>query len=414
MQTGGGTNLRISSDRLWSTILETAAIGGTPKGGICRLALSEEDRRVRDWFAAACREAGLDLAIDAMGSMFATRPGRDPSRAPIAMGSHLDTQPTGGKFDGVLGVLAGLEVMRTLNAAGIETEAPLMLVNWTNEEGARFAPGMVASGVYSGEVDMAFALARPDRDGITFGDALDAIGYRGPEPVGQRRFAAMVELHIEQGPILEEEGIDIGIVTAGKGSVWTDCVVTGRECHAGSTPMGLRHDALCAFAAFALAAESIAREHGPDGVATIGVAEAFPASRNTVPGEVRFTLEYRHPDRDHLDAMDAAIAEAARRIEGERGVTIAIDRIWRKDPVTFDPGIAAAMRQATAELGLSSRPMTSGAGHDAFFAATVAPTAMIFVPSKDGISHNEAESSTQAECAAGADVLLRTVLALAG
>jgi N-carbamoyl-L-amino-acid hydrolase len=378
--------------------VETAAIGGTPKGGICRLALSDEDRRVRDWFAAAVRDAGLELAVDAMGSMFAIRPGRDPARAPIAMGSHLDTQPTGGRFDGVLGVLAGLEVMRTLNAAGIETEAPLMLVNWTNEEGARFAPGMVASGVYSGEVDMDFAMARTDRDGIAFGDALDAIGYRGSEPVGRRRFAAMVELHIEQGPILEADGLDIGIVTAGKGSVWADGRVTGRECHA----------------AFALAAEAVAREHGPDGVATIGVAEAFPASRNTVPGEVRFTLEYRHPDLGDLDAMDAAIAAAARRIEGERGVAIDIEKIWRKDPVAFDAGVSAAIGRAASELGLGSRPMTSGAGHDAFFAATVAPTAMIFVPCKDGISHNEAESSTQAECAAGADVLLRTVLALAG
>lgn len=408
------TNLRIDSDRLWATIMDTAEIGGTPKGGICRLALSDEDRRVRDWFAESVREAGLDLAIDEMGSMFATRPGRDMSKPPIAIGSHLDTQPTGGKFDGVLGVLAGLEVMRTLNEAGVETEAPLMLVNWTNEEGARFAPGMVASGVYSGEVDMAFALARRDRDGIAFRDALEQIGYRGPEPVGQRRFAAMLELHIEQGPILEEEGLPIGVVTAGKGSIWADCRVIGRECHAGSTPMRLRHDALTAFAEFALAIERIARDHGPDGVGTIGVAEAFPASRNTVPGEVRFTLEYRHPEIGPLDRMDAAVAEAAARIGRERGVTIEIDKIWRKDPLAFDPNVTAAIKVSADELGLANRPMTSGAGHDAFFAATVAPTAMIFVPCKDGISHNEAESSTQAECAAGADVLLRTVLKLAG
>lgn len=408
------TNLGINSDRLWATIMETAQIGATPKGGICRLALSDEDRRVRVWFAEAARQAGLELAVDEMGSMFATRRGRDMSRPPIAIGSHLDTQPTGGKFDGVLGVLAGLEVMRTLNEAGIETEAPLMLVNWTNEEGARFAPGMVASGVYSGEVDKAFALARTDRDGIAFGEALEAIGYRGSEPVGQRRFSAMVELHIEQGPILEEEGLRIGVVTAGKGSIWADCRVVGRECHAGSTPMHMRQDALTGFAEFALAAERIAREHGPDGVATIGVAEALPASRNTVPGEVRFTLEYRHPERVSLDRMDAQIAEAASGIAERRGLTVEIDKIWRKDPLSFDERVTAAIEASADELGMPSRPMTSGAGHDAFFAATVAPTAMIFVPCKGGISHNEAESSTQDECAAGADVLLRTVLKLAG
>ncbi len=407
-------NLSINSDRLWATILETAEIGGTPKGGVCRLALTEEDRRVRDWFAAACREAGLELAVDSMGSMFATRPGRDMTKAPVAIGSHLDTQPTGGKFDGILGVLAGLEIARTLNEADIETDAPLMVVNWTNEEGARFAPGMIASGVYSGEVDMAFALGRPDRDGVRFGDALEAIGYRGTEPVGERRFSAMLELHIEQGPILEADGKTIGIVTAGKGSVWADGRVLGKDSHAGSTPMPMRRDALTAFSEFALAVERIAREHGPDGVGTIGVAEALPASRNTIPGEMRFTLEYRHPERAMLDSMDRAIASAASAVASARGVSIGIDRIWRKDPVSFDPRICRAVEAAAAELGLPARTITSGAGHDAFFAATVAPTAMIFVPCKDGVSHNEEESATQADCAAGANVLLRAALALAG
>ena len=407
-------NLRTNADRLWADLMDTALFGGTPKGGICRLALSDEDRRVRDWFADAVRAEGLDLSIDVMGSMFALRPGRDMSRPAIAMGSHLDTQPTGGRFDGVLGVLAGLEVMRTLNEAGIETEAPLMLVNWTNEEGARFAPGMVASAVHSGEVEQDWAMARTDRDGIRFGDALDAIGYRGDVPVGTQRFGAMVELHIEQGPILEAEGRTIGAVTGGKGSVWADGTVTGRECHAGSTPMKLRHDALTAFAEFALAVEAAARASPPDGVATIGVADLLPASRNTVPGTVRFTLEYRHPERDALDRLGDAIDAAARTIAERRGVEISIDRIWRKDPVAFAPAVTAAIAEAAAELGLTHRTITSGAGHDAFFAATVAPTAMIFVPCRDGISHNEAESATPADCAAGADVLLRTVLKLAG
>ena len=408
------TNLTIDPDRLWGTLMETAEIGGTPKGGVCRLTLTEEDRRVRDWFAAAVRAAGLELGIDQMGTMYATRPGRDPSRKPIAMGSHLDTQPTGGKFDGILGVLAGLEVMRTLNDAGIETEAPITLVNWTNEEGARFAPGMVASGVYAGEVDQAWAMEREDAEGIKFGDALDAIGYRGTEPVGQRRFGAMVELHIEQGPILELEEKKIGVVTAAKGSIWADCKVVGRESHAGSTPMNVRHDALMAFAEFALAVERIARENGPDGVATIGVVQALPASRNTIPGEVRFTLDYRHPDTAALERMTAAIGEAAGAIEAGRKVEIAIDRFWNKPPIHFDESICGAVQKSAAELGYPYRTITSGAGHDAVLTASVVPTAMIFVPCKDGISHNEAESATREDCAAGANVLLRTVLQLAG
>ncbi|MBV9077729.1 MAG: Zn-dependent hydrolase [Methylobacteriaceae bacterium] len=407
------TNLRVDPDRLWATIHETAVFGGTPKGGVRRLALSEEDRLVRDWFAAAVRDAGLDLAIDRMGTMYATRPGRDMSRPPIAFGSHLDTQPTGGKFDGVLGVLAGLEVMRLLDEAGLETEAPLVLVNWTNEEGARFAPGMIASGVYAGELDLDWALDRRDRDGIRFADALDAIGYRGEEPVGARRFGAMVELHIEQGPILEAERRTIGVVTAAKGSVWCDGRIVGRESHAGSTPMAMRRDALPAFAELALALEAIALEHGPDGVGTIGVVEALPASRNTIPGEIRFTLEYRHPEAGPLKAMGEAVDAVAAAIAERRGVTIGLERIWNQPPVHFDPRIAGAVETAATELGLPNRRITSGAGHDAVLTAAVTPTAMIFVPCRDGISHNETESATKEDCAAGADVLLRTVVALA-
>jgi len=408
------TNLKIDGDRLWATITETARIGGTAKGGICRLALSDEDRRVRDWLVAAIRDARLDLGIDDMGTIYAVRRGRDMGKPPVAFGSHLDTQPTGGKFDGVLGVLAGLEVMRTLNDAGIETDAPLCLVNWTNEEGARFAPGMTASGVYAGEIDKDRAFALTDSDGIRFGDALEAIGYRGPERAGARRFAAMIELHIEQGPILEEAGQEIGMVTAAKGMIWSNARVTGRESHAGSTPMALRRDALCAFAEFALAAEQIARGEGTDGVATIGVAEVAPASRNTIPGEVRFTLEMRHPDAVALARMDVAADAAVSRIMAKRGVKIAIDRYWRKSPLVFDASTAAAIRAAAESLGYSCRDMTSGAGHDACLVASVAPAAMIFVPSQGGISHNEAEFTSPADCERGANVLLRTVLALAG
>jgi beta-ureidopropionase / N-carbamoyl-L-amino-acid hydrolase len=394
--------------------METARFGGTPKGGICRLALSDEDRQARDWFVHAVRDAGLDVGIDDMGTIYAVRRGRDMGKPPVAFGSHLDTQPTGGKFDGVLGVLAGLELMRTLNDAGIETETSLCLVNWTNEEGARFAPGMTASGVYAGEIDKDRALALTDSAGIRFGDALEAIGYRGPERAGERRFAAMIELHIEQGPILEEAGQAIGVVTAAKGMIWSNARVTGRESHAGSTPMTLRRDALCAFAEFALATEQIARSEGPDGMATIGVAEVAPASRNTIPGEVRFTLEMRHPDAAALARMDAAGDAAAARIMAERGVEIAIDRYWRKSPLVFDANIAAAIRAAAKGLGYSYRDMTSGAAHDACLVASVAPAAMIFVPSQGGISHNEAEFTSPVDCERGANVLLRTVLALAG
>jgi N-carbamoyl-L-amino-acid hydrolase len=407
------TNLMIDAERLWATLMETAAIGGTAKGGICRLALSDEDRRVRDWLIQAIRAAGLDIGIDDMGTIYAVRPGRDMSKPPVAFGSHLDTQPTGGKFDGVLGVLAGLEVMRTLNEAGIETDAPLCLINWTNEEGARFAPGMIASGVFAGEIDRSWALDRTDHAGIRFGDALQEIGYLGPERTGERRFGALVELHIEQGPILEEAGQTIGVVTAAKGMIWSDGRVTGRESHAGSTPMDLRRDALCAFAELALGVERIARDAGPDGVATIGVAEVAPASRNTIPGEVRFTLEMRHPERAALDAMDAAADALVAEIARVREVEIVIDRIWRKDPVAFDAGTASAIRQAATGLGYSCRDMTSGAGHDACFIASVAPTAMIFVPSQRGISHNETEYTSREDCVAGANVLLHTVLALA-
>ena len=408
------TNLKIDGDRLWATITETALIGGTAKGGICRLALSDEDRRVRDWMVGAIRDAGLDLGIDDMGTIYAVRPGRDMSKAPVAFGSHLDTQPTGGRFDGVLGVLAGLEVMRTLNDAGIETELPLCLVNWTNEEGARFAPGMIASGVFAGEIDKGWAYERTDRDGVRFGAALEGIGYRGSERAGERRFSAMVELHIEQGPILEEAGQPIGIVTAAKGMIWSDGHVSGRESHAGTTPMTLRRDALCAFAELALGVERIARGEGPDGVATIGVAEIAPASRNTIPGEVRFTLEMRHSDLAALQGMDAAADALAGAIGKSRDVFIGIDRIWRKNPVAFNPAIASAIGAAAEGLGYSCREMTSGAGHDACFVASVIPTAMIFVPSQGGISHNEAEFTNPADCGKGANVLLHTVLALAG
>lgn len=406
-------NLRADGARLWATILETAAFGGTPAGGINRLTLSPEDGRVRDWFRAACEAAGLTVTVDALGTQYAVRPGRDMSRAPVAFGSHLDTQPTGGKFDGVLGVLAGLEVMRSLNDAGLETEAPLMVVNWTNEEGSRFAPAMMASAAYAGEFTPDEILAKRDAAGITVAEALDAIGYRGAEEVGARAIGAFVELHIEQGPILEAEGKTIGVVEGGQGIMWFDGLITGFESHAGTTPMPRRRDALLALSEFALAAERIALAHAPSAVATIGEAQILAPSRNVVPGRVAFTVDVRDPRSSALDAMEARLREAATEIAERRRLEIALRRIWRKEPVPFDPAIVAAVDEAAESLGHARRRIISGAGHDACNLAAKVPTAMIFVPCKDGVSHNESESATPGDCAAGADVLLQTVLRLA-
>jgi N-carbamoyl-L-amino-acid hydrolase len=406
-------NLRIDGSRLWASLMETAAFGGTPAGGINRLTLSPEDGQVRDWFRAACEAAGLEVGVDALGTQYALRRGRDMSRKPVACGSHLDTQPTGGKFDGILGVLAGLEVMRSLDDAGIETEAPLLLVNWTNEEGSRFAPAMMASAAYAGEFTTEEILAKRDAAGISVAEALDAIGCRGPEPVGGREIGAFVELHIEQGPILEAEGKTIGVVEGGQGIAWFDGTVTGFESHAGTTPMPRRRDALLGLAELALAVERIACAHAPSAVATMGEAVIGAPSRNVVPGQIRFTLDLRDPRSETLDAMETALQEAAAEIGTRRNLAFQIERIWRKEPVPFDTKLVAAVDAAAEALGHSRRRIISGAGHDACNLAGLVPTTMIFVPCKDGVSHNESESATPADCAAGADVLLHTLLALA-
>ncbi len=407
-------NLAVNGERLWASLMETARFGGTPNGGIRRLALSDEDRQVRDWLSAQATSSGYDIGVDDLGNMYIQRRGTDASRLPIAMGSHLDTQPTGGRFDGVLGVLAGLEVLRSLDDAGIATEAPVCLVNWTNEEGARFAPGEMGSEVFAGDIESGFALSRTDADGISVADALEAIGYRGSESCGERRFGAMLELHIEQGPVLEAEHETIGVVVAAKGQIWFNGVVAGQESHAGTTPMPLRKDALSAFAEFALAVERIANTEAPAGVGTIGVALVGPGSRNTIPGSVHFSLEFRHSDKARLDIMHAQALDTAEMISRARGCDIVIEPIWSKDPVHFSSDIVDVIRTSAIELGLPNRSMISGAGHDACAVASKAPTAMIFIPCKDGISHNEAESATPEDCSAGANVLLRSVLALAG
>jgi beta-ureidopropionase / N-carbamoyl-L-amino-acid hydrolase len=410
MTSVGAGNLRIDADRLWASIMETAAIGATDKGGIKRLTLTDLDREVRNWFVARCEAAGCTVSIDTLGNISARRPGRDNSLPPIAMGSHLDTQPTGGKFDGVIGVLAGLEVLRSLNDAGIETNAPLEVINWTNEEGSRFAPAMLASGVFAGVFTPDYAYEREDREGKRFGDELIRIGYKGEEPCGARKLGAFFELHIEQGPILEAEERTIGIVTGVQGMRWYEVTVTGMDCHAGSTPMHLRQDALVATARMIAAVQSVGLTHAPDAVATVGLIEARPNSRNVIPGEVFFTIDLRHPQDGVVAAMETDVRRALDETVTGSGITFTFDRIWDSPAVHFDEGCVSSVAAASEALGYSSRRITSGAGHDAAYIARVAPTTMIFVPCEKGISHNELEKAEPADVAAGANVLLAAVL----
>jgi beta-ureidopropionase / N-carbamoyl-L-amino-acid hydrolase len=408
------SNLQIDSARLWATIHETAQFGATPKGGVRRLTLSAEDKQVRDWFRKACEAAGLEVCIDALGSMFALRKGRDMTRPPVGLGSHLDTQPTGGKFDGVLGTLAALEVVRTLNDAGIETDAPICIVNWTNEEGSRFAPAMMASAAYVGDFTTGDILSRKDGQGVTVAEALDSIDYRGDAPVGSQKLGCFVELHIEQGPILEAEHKTVGVVDSGQGVLWYDGKITGFESHAGSTPMPLRRDALATLSEIVLAMERIAKKNGPNAVGTVGEAVIAKPSRNVIPGEVAFTVDCRSGDDGIMNALDRDLRTAVAEIAARRKVEVKLDLIWRKPPTHFNAKLVDAVESAARALGYSHRRITSGAGHDACNLSTKIPAAMVFVPCKDGVSHNELEDATQADCAAGANVLMHTVLALAG
>ena len=403
-------NIAVNEARLWDSIMETAQIGATPKGGIKRLTLTDLDRQVRDWFRAACEAAGCTVTIDDMGNMFARRPGRDNTLPPIAMGSHLDTQPTGGKFDGVIGVLSGLEVIRTLNDLQVETNAPIEVVNWTNEEGSRFAPAMLCSGVFAGVFDRAYADSREDREGKKFGDELDRIGYRGTEPCGARTFAAHFELHIEQGPILEAEGKTIGVVTGVQGMRWFEVTVTGSESHAGSTPMPLRHDAMLAASRMVIAVSEVALRHGPAGVGTVGLVECRPNSRNVIPGSVFFSIDFRHPEDPVVAAMEDDMRTALAEIADASRVEVAVERVWDSPAVRFDDDCIEAVERAAAAQGYPARRIVSGPGHDSAYVARVAPTSMIFVPCENGLSHNELEKTEQHEVTAGANVLLRAVL----
>jgi beta-ureidopropionase / N-carbamoyl-L-amino-acid hydrolase len=406
------SNLRIDPERLWATLMETGAIGATAKGGINRQTLTPEDAAVRAWFKAEAEALGCSVTVDEVGNMFALRAGRQPGLAPIALGSHLDTQPTGGKFDGNLGVLGALEALRTLVSAGYETYAPIVVVNWTNEEGARFAPAMLGSGVFAGVYSRAAADAIADLEGVRFGTALDAIGWRGETKAGAMQLSAYLELHIEQGPILEAEQKTIGIVTGVQGVRWYELNLSGRESHAGTTPMPRRADALLACARLIGAVRALALAHAPTAVGTVGQVEVKPNSPNVVPGQVRMTIDLRHHDDAILEAMEAELKAAVERTASEEKVTISLSKLHDLAAIKFHPECIAAVRGAARALGYAERDIISGAGHDAVHLSRITPSAMIFVPCKDGLSHNEAESATREDCAAGAQVLLEAALAI--
>jgi len=403
--------LQVNGQRLWQTIMETARFGGTEKGGVCRLTLSDADRQVRDWFVSECEAAGCAVSIDEMGSIFAWRPGKMDKLLPVAIGSHLDTQPSGGKFDGIAGVLSGLEVLRTLNEAGYTTDAPLELIDWTNEEGSRFTPPMLASGVFAGVFERDFAYAVVDRDGKRFVEELERIGYRGQRKCGDYKLGAYFELHIEQGPVLEAENKTIGVVTGMQGQKWYEVTVTGQDAHAGSTPMRLRRDALVACARMVESIQKIALNHAPLAVATVGLVVVRPNSRNVIPGSVFFTVDLRHPDDDVLLQMDRELREKVNAIAKESDVEAKLVNNWNVAAMEFDRECINQVRNAAEALGYRHRDIISGAGHDAVYIARVAPTGMIFIPCEQGISHNELEKTTSEYIAAGANVLLHTVLA---
>jgi N-carbamoyl-L-amino-acid hydrolase len=415
MSNDAGTtrNLTVDGARLWASLMEMARIGATDKGGVCRLALTDLDRESRDLFVRWCEDAGCSVRVDPMGNIFARRAGRDASLPPVATGSHLDSQPTGGRFDGVYGVLAGLEVIRTLNDHDVHTAAPVELVVWTNEEGARFPPAMVGSGVYAGVFDLDYGHSRQDLDGKRLGEELERIGYKGDAAMGEA-FGAFFETHIEQGPILEAAGHSVGVVTGAQGTRWYDVVLTGAECHAGPTPMERRRDALAAAAALLARIYALAHDNPPHGRATVGEFRCYPGSRNTVPGRVELTVDLRHPDASVLETMHAGLGRACEEVAAASGVQVALDLIWDSPPVAFDADCIAAVRRGAELLGYSHMDAVSGAGHDAVYISRITPTAMVFIPCEDGISHNESENATPEHVTAGANVLLHAMLEKAG
>jgi N-carbamoyl-L-amino-acid hydrolase len=405
--------LSINGNRLWQSLMDLARIGATPKGGNCRLALTALDGQGRDLVTGWMREAGMTIRVDQVGNIFARRAGRNNDLPPVMTGSHIDTQPTGGKFDGCYGVLAGLEVVRTLNDAGVQTEAPLEVAIWTNEEGSRFVPVMMGSGVFAGKFPLETALSARDAQGISVRDELQAIGYAGADPVGGRPVDAYFEAHIEQGPILEHEEKTIGVVTGSLGLRWYDITVTGMEMHAGPTPMPIRRDALFAASFLLQAVVNIANSHQPHGRGTVGEIHAHPGSRNVIPGQVRFTADLRHEDEATLTRMDQEWRRVCDDIGVAHGVRVEVKDVQYFRPTPFDTDLVDKVRKGAARRALPAMNIVTGAGHDAVYMAAVAPTAMIFVPCKDGISHNEIEDAQPEHLEAGCNVLLDAMVARA-
>ena len=404
------SNLRVNGDRLWDSLMEMAKIGPGVAGGNNRQTLTDEESEGRHLFKKWCEDQGCSMGLDKMGNMFAYREGTDPDALPVYVGSHLDTQPTGGKYDGVLGVLGGLEIIRSLNDLNIKTKHPIVVTNWSNEEGTRFAPPMLSSGVFGGMHTLDWAYNREDSEGKTFGDELVRIGWKGEEEVGVRKMHAFFELHIEQGPILEAENKDIGVVTHGQGLSWTQITVTGKDSHTGSTPMPMRRNAGLGMARILEKVEEIALSHAPHAVGAAGHIDVYPNSRNVIPGKVIFTVDMRSPELSVIADMENRLMSESKNICENLGLEVEFEKVGGFDPVKFDEQCVSAVRDASEKLGYSHMNLISGAGHDACWINRVAPTAMIMCPCVDGLSHNEAEEISKKWATAGADVLLHAVL----
>jgi N-carbamoyl-L-amino-acid hydrolase len=408
------TNVRINSQRLWNSIMAMAEIGPGEKGGSRRLALTDEDKQGRDLFVTWCEQENCSITIDDMGNIFARRAGKNSTLPPIAAGSHLDTQPHGGKFDGIYGVLAALEVVRTMNDNNIETDAPVEIVMWTNEEGSRFAPAMISSGVFAGLFEKSFAWSRADTDGITIEQELKRIGYMGDQHCGDHPMGALFEAHIEQGPILERDQDQVGVVIGGQGQRWFDVTLSGQDSHAGSTPMPGRRDALVAAAELIQSLQKIALDFAPHGVGTVGEMAVSPNSRNTIPGQVFLTVDMRNPDDSVLKEMADRFQQTCLTVSSDHNIDIDAREIWHNPPVKFDKNCIEAVTNAASNLGYRHQEIVSGAGHDACQVCRVVPTSMIFVPCEGGLSHNEEEHATPEDLEAGCNVLLHAMLKLAG
>ena len=405
-----GENLKINGDRLWNSLMEMAKIGPGVAGGNNRQTVTDEDGEGRHLFQSWCTAAGMTMGLDQMGNMFAHRAGTDADALPVYVGSHLDTQPTGGKYDGVLGVLSGLEIIRTLNDLNIQTKHPIVVTNFTNEEGTRYAPALLSSGVFVGIHTQEWAYEREDSNGLKFGAELERIGWKGDEEVGARKMHAFFELHIEQGPILEAEAMEVGVVTHGQGLSWTQVTITGRESHTGSTPMPMRKNAGLGMARVLELVDEIAWSHKPHAVGAAGHIDVYPNSRNVIPGKVVFTIDFRSPELAIIEDMNARLRRGTQKICDEMGLEVTFEKVGGFDPVEFDAGCVSAVRNAAERLGYSHRDLISGAGHDACLINRVAPTAMVMCPCVDGLSHNEAEEISKDWAVAGTDVLLHAVL----